>query len=180
MPDEIYGVSFFVRRNLARTGSRRHCSEKHDLGNLPEWNLADLYPAPDSPQLASDLEKAMQDSVRFEERWKGKLADEAAKPNGGNLAEAIREFEALSELMGRIGSYAGLYYYGDTTDPKRMKLFGDAQQKLTDASTPLIFFTLELNRIDDTVLEKAMNENPHHRPLPPMAHGPAHGQALPA
>ncbi|MFL4466643.1 M3 family oligoendopeptidase, partial [Brucella melitensis] len=142
-------------------------AKKHDLGNLPEWNLADLYPAPDSPQLASDLEKAMQDSVRFEERWKGKLADEAAKPNGGNLAEAIREFEALSELMGRIGSYAGLYYYGDTTDPKRMKLFGDAQQKLTDASTPLIFFTLELNCIDDTVLEKAMNENPaigHYRP----------------
>ncbi len=142
-------------------------AEKPDLGNLPEWNLADLYPSPDGPQLAADLEKAMQNSTRFEERWKGKLADEAGKPNGGNLAEAIREFESLSELMGRIGSYAGLYYYGDTTDPKRMKLFGDAQQKLTDASTPLIFFSLELNRIDDAVLEKAMNSNPtigHYRP----------------
>jgi oligoendopeptidase F len=69
--------------------------------------------------------------------------------------------------MGRIASFAGLYYYGDTTDSKRMKLFGDVQQKLTDANTPLIFFSLEINRIDDDVLEKAMASNPaigHYRP----------------
>ncbi len=109
----------------------------------------------------------MKDAAVFENRWKGKLAEEASRPNGGDFADAIREFEALDELMGRIGSYAGLHYYGDTTDPKRMKLFGDVQQKLTDASTHLIFFSLELNRIDDTVLDKAMESNAaigHYRP----------------
>ncbi|MBJ6132948.1 M3 family oligoendopeptidase [Ochrobactrum sp. Q0168] len=140
---------------------------KTDLGKLPEWNLADLYPAPDSPQLKADIEKAMKDSVSFEERWKGKLGAEAAKADGGNFADAIKEFEALDELLGRIASYAGLYYYGDTTDPKRMKLFGDVQQKLTDASTHLIFFSLELNRIEDAILDKAMDANAaigHYRP----------------
>ncbi len=140
---------------------------KADLGKLPEWNLADLYPSAESNELKADLEKAAKDAANFETRWKGKLGEEAAKANGGNFAEAIKEYEALSELMGRIASFAGLYYYGDTTDPKRMKLFGDVQQKLTDANTPLIFFSLEINRIDDAVLEKAMASNPaigHYRP----------------
>ncbi|HWT64064.1 MAG TPA: M3 family oligoendopeptidase [Ochrobactrum sp.] len=142
-------------------------AKKPELGTLPEWNLADLYPSADSTELKADLEKAAKDAASFETRWKGKLGDEAAKSNGGNFADAIKEYEALSELMGRIASFAGLYYYGDTTDPKRMKLFGDVQQKLTDANTPLIFFSLEINRIDDAVLEKAMAANPaigHYRP----------------
>lgn len=142
-------------------------SKTPNLGNLPEWNLADLYPSADSTELKADLKKAAKDAVNFETRWKGKLADEVAKSDGGNFADAIKEYEALSELMGRIGSFAGLYYYGDTTDPQRMKLFGDVQQKLTDTSTPLIFFSLEINRIDDAALEKAMAANPaigHYRP----------------
>lgn len=140
---------------------------KSALGDLPEWNLADLYPSADSSELVSDIAKAVQQSAQFEERWKGKLGEEIAKANGGNFVAAIREFEALDELMGRIASFAGLYYYGDTSDPKRMKLFGDVQQKLTDASTHLIFFSLELNRIDDAVLDKAMDTNSeigHYRP----------------
>lgn len=142
-------------------------AEKTGLGDLPEWNLGDLYPSADSAELKNDIEKAMKEAAAFEERWKGKLGNEAAKTNGGNFADAVKEFEGLDELMGRIGSFAGLYYYGDTTDPKRMKLFGDMQQKLTDASTHLIFFGLELNRIDDAVLEKAMSDNAaigHYRP----------------
>lgn len=140
---------------------------KADLGKLPEWNLADLYPSAESAELKADLEKAAKDAADFETRWKGKLGEEASKANGGNFADAIKEYEGLSELMGRIASFAGLYYYGDTTDSKRMKLFGDVQQKLTDANTPLIFFSLEINRIDDDVLEKAMASNPsigHYRP----------------
>jgi len=142
-------------------------TEATKLGQLPEWNLADLYPSAESAELKADLEKAAKDAATFETRWKGKLGEEAAKTNGGNFADAIREYEALSELMGRIASFAGLYYYGDTTDPKRMKLFGDVQQKLTDANTPLIFFSLEINRIDDGILEEAIVSNPaiaYYRP----------------
>ncbi|MFC0245873.1 M3 family oligoendopeptidase [Falsochrobactrum ovis] len=137
------------------------------LDNLPEWDLSDLYPSPDSEELSRDIEKAAQDAADFERRWKGKLGEELAKEKGGNFADAIREYEALGDLMGRIGSFAGLYYYSDTSDPERIKLFGDIQQKLTDANTPLIFFGLEINRIDDDTLERAMNSNPdigHYRP----------------
>ncbi|QGZ34872.1 M3 family oligoendopeptidase [Stappia indica] len=140
-------------------------SAASELGTLPEWNLADLYPAHDSPQVAADLAQAARDASAFEERYKGKL-DEMARRSGAQLAGAIREMEALDDLMGRLASYAGLFYSGNTTDPVRQKFYGDVQEKLTTASTHLIFFALELNRIDDAVLDEAARdpELGHYRP----------------
>ena len=134
------------------------------LGALPEWNLADLYPGMESPALVADLARAQTDSVAFETAYKGKL--EALARDGG-LVEAILAYEALDELLGRIISFAGLVYSGDTTDPVGAKFYGDVQQKITDASTHLLFFTLELNRVEDAVLEAAMQADArlaHYRP----------------
>jgi oligoendopeptidase F len=124
--------------------------------SLPEWDLTDLYRAPDAPELIADFAKSDAESVAFESRWKGKLEAIAREPGGGaKLAEAVREYEGLDELLGRIISYAGLLYAGDTTDPVRAKFYGDVQDKITAASVHLLFFTLELNRIDDAVLAEA-------------------------
>jgi oligoendopeptidase F len=160
----------FDKAEMAASNSGRAAVSKKDqaaLGTLPEWNLVDLYPSAESSELKADLEKSNELAIQFEQRWKGTLATEAGKPNGGDLAESIKEFEALEELIGRIVSFAGLVYAGDTSDPKHAKLYGDIQQKMTDASTHLIFYSLELNRIDDAVIEKAMADNPaigHYRP----------------
>lgn len=137
------------------------------LGDLPEWNLADLYSAIDCPELTADLKRAEEDAIAFEKAWKGRLEAEAAKGASGRLGQAVREFEALDELFGRIGSYAGLTYADDTSDPERAKFYGDVQEKLTDASTHLLFFSLELNKIDDALIEKALAEDSgfgHYRP----------------
>ncbi|MCF7647155.1 M3 family oligoendopeptidase [Bacillus subtilis] len=138
-----------------------------DLSNLPRWNLTDLYPAPDSPELARDLKISAEQAVAFETKWKGKLEAEVSKAQGGDFADTIKEFEQLEELMGRIYSYAGLLYADDTSSATNAKLYGDVQQKLTDASSHLIFFSLELNRIDDALLDKAIADNPaigHYKP----------------
>ncbi len=137
------------------------------LGDLPDWNLADLYPSMDGPELAGDIARALSDSAAFESRWKGRLADEAAAPANGGLGAAMAEYEALEELIGRIVSYAGLVYSGDTSDPKRAKLYGDVQEKMTDASAHTLFFALELNKIDDAVIAAALDGDPafgHYRP----------------
>ncbi len=137
------------------------------LGALPEWNLADLYPGMDSPEYARDLEKAARICAEFAARWRGKLSEIAAGPQAGaQLLEAVQDYEDIEDLLGRIMSYAGLIYSGDTTDAARAKFYGDAQEKITNASSDLLFFTLELNRIDDALLEKAMNESAlgHYRP----------------
>ncbi|MAU98493.1 MAG: oligoendopeptidase F [Fulvimarina sp.] len=137
-----------------------------EMGALPEWNLADLYPAMDSPQLVADLDEARQLAKAFQERWRGRLADAAAAPDG-ELVEAIRAYEGLEELLGRIISYAGLIYSGDTSDPQRAKFYGDTQSNVTDIASKLLFFALELNRIEDGVMDAAMDRDPalaHYRP----------------
>ncbi|MGH6788895.1 MAG: M3 family oligoendopeptidase, partial [Pseudolabrys sp.] len=136
-------------------------------GALPEWNLADLYPGLDSPALKSDLEKAESDCAAFEQSYKGRLAEMAAGEGAGAaLAEVVKRYEKLDDLLGRVGSYAQLLYAGNTTDPIRAKFYGDVQERLTAASIHVLFFTLELNRIDDAALEKAMADPAlgHYRP----------------
>ncbi|MFZ3354962.1 MAG: M3 family oligoendopeptidase [Xanthobacteraceae bacterium] len=149
------------KRNAAATAKRpaqaSALAGKSPLGKLPEWNLADLYAGLDDPAVKRDLDRADAESMAFEEAFKGKLDELARGPDAGAaLGEAVRHYEALDDLMGRLGSYAGLVHAGDTVDPARTKFYGDVQERLTAASTHLLFFTLELNRVDDALLQAAM------------------------
>ncbi|MGO4712319.1 M3 family oligoendopeptidase [Bradyrhizobium sp. 2TAF24] len=145
----------------------RKAAAKSTQGRLPEWNLADLYPSIDAPEIARDLDKLDADCVGFETAYKGKLAEGVAAAKGGIwLAEAVRAFEAIDDLAGRLVSFAGLVHAGDTVDPAISKFYGDVSERITAASVHLLFFTLELNRVDDALLEQAMEtpELGHYRP----------------
>jgi oligoendopeptidase F len=138
-----------------------------EIGVMPEWRLEHLYPAMDSAEYTKDLTYTAAEAAAFAETYKGKLAKMltgAAAP--AKLHEAIVRFERLEDVMGRIMSYAGLIYAGDTTDTVRGKFYGDAQEKMTTASSDLLFFTLELNRLDDAALDACMTKVPlkHYAP----------------
>jgi oligoendopeptidase F len=137
------------------------------IGPLPEWNLSDLYSSIDAPEVKRDLDRADNYSIAFEETFKGKLVGLAgAQGAGAQLAEAIRRFEMIDDLIGRLISFAGLVYAENTTDPQRAKFYGDVQERITAASSHLLFFALELNRIEDGVLDRAMADAKlaHYRP----------------
>ncbi len=147
--------------------AKRPVTAKTALGALPEWNLADLYSGLDDPAIKRDLDRADVECVAFENAYKGKLGDLARSPEAGAaLAEAVRRYEAIDDLMGRLASYAGLIHAGNTVDPARTKFYGDVQERLTAASTHLLFFSLELNRIDDALVEAATADPllGHYRP----------------
>ena len=147
--------------------SKSSAKPANKTGKLPEWNLADLYSGIDAPDVARDLDKMDADCVAFETDYKGKLATGTANEDGGKwLATAVRRYEAIDDLAGRLGSYAGLIHAGDSVDPKISKFYGDVSERLTAASTHLLFFALELNRIDDDILNRAMQaaELAHYRP----------------
>jgi len=151
----------------AKRGNGAGAKVKKKLGSLPEWNLADLYGSPDAPELKTDLEASDRAATALQERYAGKLAVLTDGGKGGAaLAEAVRDFETLNDVLGRIVSYASLLYAADTSDPKRQKFYGDIQEKITAISSKLLFFPLELNRLDDTVLEAAMADAAlgHYRP----------------
>jgi oligoendopeptidase F len=130
---------------------------RQSLGDLPEWDLSDLYESGQSARFEADLRRAQDMAKDFASAYEGKLAGLTGEAEGGSrLAAAIKDYEALDEILGRLGSYAQLYYVGDTTDPARAKFFGDTSQKLNDIGTGLLFFELELNRIDDEVMSRAL------------------------
>lgn len=128
-----------------------------DLGNLPQWNLDDLYLGMDDPAIAADFDQARDLADRFAADFMGKLEvalDEGR--NGDSLGEALQRYEVLQEMLGKLISFAGLVYSGNTTDPARAKFYGDVQERVTSISTTLLFFELELNRIDDGLLDQAI------------------------
>src|SRR6202522_4570621 len=138
-----------------------------DLGKLPEWRLQHLYEGMDSPRFAADLERAEQEAKSFAEAYRGKIADLAAKPDAGEtLAIAVKAYESLQDLTGRIMAYASLLYASDTSNPGNAKFFGDAQERVTGLAGDVLFFELELNRVDDSKLNGAMAAAAlgHYRP----------------
>jgi oligoendopeptidase F len=156
-----------AKKSVAKRSGHAPVVRKTALGNLPEWNLNDLYSGLADPAIKRDLDRIDAECVDFETAYKGKLATMASGPDGGlALAAVVRRYEAIDDLMGRLGSYAGLVHAGDTVDPARTKFYGDMQERMTAASTHLLFFTLELNRIDDAVLDAAMADSAlgHYRP----------------
>ena len=130
-----------------------------ELNNLPRWDLGDLYPGANSPEIEADFKTAMTEATVFSETYRGTLSD----LDGAGLGEAIASYEALGETLGRIMSYAHLVFTGDQSDPEVTRFFQSAQERVTDISTHLLFFALELNRLDDEVLaEKMKDENAAH------------------
>jgi oligoendopeptidase F len=137
---------------MTQAASKGH----NQFGTLPVWDLSDLYPGQDSPEFNAALEQAKADAVRFEADFKGTLVE---LTRAGRLVEAIKRSEELGDLTGRIGSFAFLQYAQKATDPDRAKFMGDTSEALTNLSTRVLFFELELNRIGDADLEKAFEQD---------------------
>jgi len=140
---------------------------ENEFGTLPLWNLTDLYPAMDSPEFAADMRAALQQCQSFADTYAGKLAGIAQGPQAAHkLFDCIQAYEKIDDLLGRIMSYAGLIYATDTSNPAHAKFYGDAQEKITTASSALLFFTLELNRLDDALINDLVTQAPlnHYAP----------------
>ncbi len=125
---------------------------KPGLGNLPEWDLNDLYPGRDSPELKGDLERAATAATAFETTYKGKLTG----ISGRDLGAAVAAYEKLQDTLGRIMSYAGLVYAGDQSNSEIGRFFQMMQERVNDISSTLLFFTLEINKIEDGVLAEQL------------------------
>lgn len=129
------------------------------LGRMPDWDLGDLYASPQAPSVKRDIDASAKEAARIKAAYQGKLAQIAA--DGGKLAKVVKEYEALSDTVGKLASFAGLHYAQKQTDPERAKFNADVSEALTKIWTDLIFLELELNQIDDDVLAKALT----HRDL---------------
>jgi oligoendopeptidase F len=119
---------------------------------LPNWDLSDLYPAPDNPAVAADFAKAEKAALAFAAAHQGRLA----AMSGSVLAAAITEYERIEEVLGRLMSYAQLLFAGDSTNAEIGRFYQTASERVTVISSNLLFFTLELNRLDEAALEQKL------------------------
>src|ERR1700709_104891 len=132
----------------SKLNSMAKSTTKSKAAKLPEWNLADLYPGIGAPEVSRDLAKMDAECVAFETDYKGKLAEQTAGEDGGKwLADAVRRYEAIDDLAGRLASYAGLIHAGDSVDPAISKFYGDVSERLTTASVHFLFLRLALKRV---------------------------------
>ena len=126
-----------------------------DFGDLPEWDLSDLYSSETAPELARDLEWLNSACVDFANDFEGKLAS----LNSTEMLDAVQRYEQIDLITGRIMSFAGLRYYQLTIDPNRAKFMSDIQDKITISTTSLVFFSLEFNRLDEANLAALCAQN---------------------
>jgi oligoendopeptidase F len=119
---------------------------------LPNWDLSDLYPAPDNPAVAADFAKAEKAALAFAAAHQGRLG----AMSGSVLAVAITEYERIEEVLGRLLSYAQLLFAGDSTNAEIGRFYQTASERVTVISSNLLFFTLELNRLDEAALEQKL------------------------
>ncbi|MFT8698284.1 MAG: M3 family oligoendopeptidase [Acetobacter orientalis] len=121
---------------------------------LPRWDLSALYVSMDDPALTRDLAEAEKNAKAFAARYQGKLAG----LSGAALAAAIAENEAIDEILGKAGSYASLLFAANSSDPAISRFSQSINERLTDISGDLLFFTLEINRIDDAALDEKLKD----------------------
>ena len=125
------------------------------FGNLPEWDLSDLYTSEDAPELIRDLDWLDEEAAAFAADYEGKLHTLDA----AGLLACVQRYEEIDVIAGRLMSFAGLRYYQNTMDSERAQFISAVQERITDATTPLVFFSLEFNRLEDEALAARLAEN---------------------
>jgi oligoendopeptidase F len=138
----------------ARAVAAEQGSAAVELGALPEWDLGDLYPGRDSAELMGDLAASEREAAALRERCEGKLAT----LSGAALGAAVAGYERLQETLGRVMSYAYLVYAGDMGDAEIGRFFQTMQERVNGITSTILFFTLELNRIDDRILDEKLKD----------------------
>ena len=139
----------FPLRDAELTGGPKN------LGDLPQWDLSDLYVSPEADELHRDMTWLESECAQFAQDYEGKLTTLSAE----EMLICVKRNEKISNIAGRIMSFAGLRYYQLTTDGERTKFLSDCQEKITNFTTPLVFFSLELNRLEDQHLDSLIAQS---------------------
>ena len=121
---------------------------------LPTWNLGDLYSSPEDANLEADLAVALNESDAFKKKYEGQLS----KISGSELAVAIAEYESILDKLYKVMSYAQLLLASDMGNADVGRFYQTLQERITDITAITLFFSLELNQIDDNRLASQLED----------------------
>lgn len=112
---------------------------------LPGWDLSDLYKGINDPQIAVDLQLYKDKSEEFAQKYKGKIA----QLSSDEIARSLREYEDLDSIAYKLGEFAYLNMSTQMKNKEAMAFYQNTSEKLTDYAKPTIFYSLEVNKVDD-------------------------------
>ncbi|HEY9886276.1 MAG TPA: M3 family oligoendopeptidase [Vampirovibrionales bacterium] len=122
---------------------------------LPSWDLSDLYKAIDDPNINKDIESSFKRAIAFKEKYAGKLS----KISANDLVECIEEYDQINELAEKAIYYAHLLHSADSSKPEHGSLLSKLQEKCTEISEYLTFFSLEWNTLEDSIVNKLLSDD---------------------
>ncbi len=130
---------------------------------LPNWDVTHLYPSYDSKEIEDEKKRITDLVASFFESYYQNIANNASADVLGN---ALKDYEIIEDAIGKIASYAGLIFSTDADNSAIATAYQDINEFVQAQSTKLVFFTLELNQIEDETLEKLLSHDAvaHYEP----------------
>lgn len=121
--------------------------------SLPLWDLRDFYEGINSPQINKDFGLLELKADEFTKNYRTKIK----QLSGEQLYQAVKEYETMQDLIGKLHSYAFLSYVTAVNEPELQAFLKNTESKINDITSKIIFFTLELNLLSDHEIEEKLN-----------------------
>ena len=150
---ELY-TNFNVQK-IIKNNINNDMSSNNELSKMPLWDLSDLYSGINDPKIEEDLKNLGDRIDIFESKYKAKIFPITA--NG--LYRALVEYESISELMGKLGSFAYLKYAENLMVDENIKFYQRISEEITRLSAKLAFFTVEINNLSEISIRSRLERS---------------------
>lgn len=118
--------------------------------NLPNWDLSDIYKSPQDPKIEADLKKYKKNTHAFNKKYKGHLSQLDAQ----EFLKALKEKEKNCIIARRLSAYAYLNMVTQLNNQEATSFYQSISESLTEYGKETLFFTIELNCIDEKIINK--------------------------
>lgn len=122
---------------------------------LPVWDLSEIYKDIKDPKIKTDLKKIKKSSDDFLNKWKGKIKD----LNSSDFLLCIETYQEICENIHRVGTHSNLIFATNMENPEVSRYNSSVSDEFTEIFSSLIFFTLELSKVDDKTINAWMSDN---------------------
>ena len=138
---------------------------------LTKWNLGELFPSFESPELQGAFDNVDEQVTSFE-GVRNKLNPDMDKDT---FLEVVRASEATSRIVNKIYAFTGLSFSSDTQDQTAQTYMARVQQFAAEMRNRTLFFNLWWKELDDANAERLMaNAGDYRYYLEEMRHFKPH------
>jgi len=128
---------------------------------LPQWGLEDLYAGREDPRIEVDIEAGAKINAELAALKGAFIAGRKEPAKLGELIDrGIGLYQGATDKLWGVGAYAGLASSISRDDPAWARFEGDIRTRTSQIAADSLFFTLELNELEDAEIEAALKAYP--------------------